>query len=40
MGEYHVSLKLLSSARGDADEDISMPIARELPHSCFITKIK
>lgn len=38
MGEYLVSLKLLSSARGDADEDIFKPIARELPRSCLCNK--
>ena len=35
---YLVCLKLLSSARGDADEDISKPIARELPRSCLRNK--
>ena len=38
VGEYLVSLKLLSSARGDADEDIAKPIARELPRSCLRNK--
>lgn len=38
VSEYLVSLKLLSSARGDADEDIFKPIARELPRSCLCNK--
>ena len=38
VGEYLVCLKLLNSARGDADEDISKPIARELPRSCLRNK--
>ena len=34
-GDYLVSLKLLSSARRDTDEDISKPLAKELPRSCL-----
>lgn len=37
-GDYLISLKLLSSARGETDENISKPIAKELPRSCLRNK--
>lgn len=38
MGDHLISLKLLGSARGDINEEISKPISRELPRSCLRNK--
>ena len=38
VGEYLISLKLLRSARGEANENISKPITRQLPRCCLRNK--